>query len=82
MSSSGYPASPSVVITLDSPSPPRTPPNDQHMQQNQPPSCMMASTNGNSNQSTSSLFGPGGSMPFLDLDNEASSANMNYPTGY
>ncbi|KAJ3659980.1 hypothetical protein Zmor_011640 [Zophobas morio] len=78
VSSSGYPASPSI-ITLDSPSPPRSPQNEQQTQQLA--SCMMANQNGTSNNQPTNLFSPG-SMPFLDLDNEAASANMNYPTGY
>lgn len=69
VSSSGYPASPSV-ITLDSPSPPRSP------IQNQPASCMMANQNGTSGNEAASLFAPG-SISFLDLENEAR-ANMNY----
>lgn len=78
VSSSGYPASPSV-ITLDSPSPPRSPrtttsaaapPNSAGTQL---PSCMMASTNGGT-PAPDPIFGA--SMPCLDLDNEASSANL------
>ncbi|XP_044263413.1 E3 SUMO-protein ligase PIAS2 [Tribolium madens] len=74
VSSSGYPASPSI-ITLDSPSPPRSP-NQNHQQ---PASCMLANQNGSGSEAAS-LFTPT-TMPFLDLENEAS-ANMNYSTGY
>lgn len=75
MSSSGYPASPSV-ITLDSPSPPRSPrvtPTSQAA--NQLSSCMLGTTNGNATQSAP-LYS--GSMPCLDLDNEASSTPINF----
>ncbi|XP_018575929.1 E3 SUMO-protein ligase PIAS2 [Anoplophora glabripennis] len=82
VSSSGYPASPSV-INLDSPSPPRSPhPTPQPQQPPQPPSCMMAGqTNGNSKQPTP-FMSPSNSLPYLDLDNEAASATINYPTSY
>lgn len=83
VSSSGYPASPSV-INLDSPSPPRSPhPARQPQQQPpQPPSCMLAGqTNGNSKQPTP-FMSPSNSLPYLDLDNEAASATINYPTSY
>ncbi|KAJ8929929.1 hypothetical protein NQ314_017338 [Rhamnusium bicolor] len=82
VSSSGYPASPSV-INLDSPSPPRSPhPTPQTPQQQQPASCMMTGqTNGNSKQPTPFLS-PNSNMPYLDLDNEAASATINYPTTY
>ncbi|KAJ8924331.1 hypothetical protein NQ315_007127, partial [Exocentrus adspersus] len=82
VSSSGYPASPSV-INLDSPSPPRSPhPPQQPPQPQQPPSCMMAGqTNGGSKQPVP--FMSPNSMPFLDLDNEAASAaSINYPPNY
>lgn len=76
VSSSGYPASPSV-ITLDSPSPPRSPRTTtsapaQNAANAQLPACMLASTNGT--PAPDPLFGA--NMPCLDLDNEASSANL------
>ncbi|KAJ8977311.1 hypothetical protein NQ317_009329 [Molorchus minor] len=80
VSSSGYPASPSV-INLDSPSPPRSPPAiSQPVLQAQPASCLMSGqTNGNPKQPTTYL-NPNNNMPYLDLDNEAAaSATINYP---
>nr|XP_023024642.1 E3 SUMO-protein ligase PIAS3 [Leptinotarsa decemlineata] len=94
VSSSGYPASPSV-INLDSPSPPRSPQpqagvQQQPLQQQQPPpaqpaSCMLASqTNGNAKPTATAVpFMSPNSMPFLDLDGEAAgAATLNYPTSY
>lgn len=75
VSSSGYPASPSV-ITLDSPSPPRSPRvTPTSAAANQLSSCMLAATNGNSAQNAAMYSG---SMPCLDLDNEASSTPINF----
>lgn len=76
VSSSGYPASPSV-INLDSSSPPRSP--KQQQQQPQPTSCMMANTNGTTSQSNSVYTT--NHMPYLDLENEAVSANINNYAG-
>ncbi|CAH1098553.1 unnamed protein product [Psylliodes chrysocephalus] len=83
VSSSGYPASPSV-INLDSPSPPRSPPQHQQSDQQQAPSsCMMTGqTNGTPfDKSATPFMGPG-SMPFLDLDNDPSTPsngnNLNF----
>lgn len=86
VSSSGYPASPGV-INLDSPSPPRSPqPTTQQSQQ--PPSCMMASSDQSNNcnngaQQVQQGFNanPPASMPFIDMENEAS-ATINYSQGY
>lgn len=75
VSSSGYPASPSV-ITLDSPSPPRSPRvTPTSAAANQLSSCMLSATNGNAVQSTPIYSG---SMACMDLDNEASSAPINF----
>lgn len=70
VSSSGYPPSP-AIISLDSPSPPRSP---QVIPQNQQASsCMMQSTNGTLNQQ-SSMYNP--HMPFLDLEGETNNTNV------
>uniref|UniRef100_A0AAR5PG96 SP-RING-type domain-containing protein n=1 Tax=Dendroctonus ponderosae TaxID=77166 RepID=A0AAR5PG96_DENPD len=78
VSSSGYPVSPGV-INLDSPSPPRSP------QVQPPPSCMMAGdaqlNNGNAAQQGFGMS-TGPSMQFMHMENEASSANVNYTQGY
>lgn len=71
VSSSGYPASP-AIITLDSPSPPRSPQSVSQNQQNS--SCLLQSTNGSLNQQNS-IYNP--HMPFLDLEGETNSANIN-----
>ncbi|CAG9839813.1 unnamed protein product [Diabrotica balteata] len=85
VSSSGYPASPSI-INLDSPSPPRSPqPTPQPAAQQTASSCMMTGqTNGNTtpNQVTAPFMSPN-SMPFLDLETETpAGANMTYPQTY
>ncbi|XP_057669109.1 E3 SUMO-protein ligase PIAS3 isoform X2 [Diorhabda carinulata] len=86
VSSSGYPASPSV-INLDSPSPPHSPQQTPQPapQQQTPSSCMMTGqTNGNSNQTNPPFMSPN-SMPYLDLESEAavgSITNITYPTSY
>ncbi|CAG9863162.1 unnamed protein product [Phyllotreta striolata] len=74
VSSSGYPASPSV-INLDSPSPPRSPPPQQQQQpppgEQTPSSCMMASqTNGNNVP----FMGPSIAQ-FMDLEADLTPAN-------
>nr|CAI5835541.1 unnamed protein product [Callosobruchus analis] len=98
VSSSGYPASPSI-INLDSPSPPRSP-------RAQPPtpvphqqavSCMVQAqeqqqqSNGKvaqqpqqpQQQAPQQQFVASNSMPYLDLENEAASAaGINYSAGY
>lgn len=72
VSSSGYPASPSV-INLDSSSPPRSP---KQNQQQQPSSCMLANMNGTTSQSNSVYAAT--HMPFLEMENEASANISNY----
>lgn len=88
VSSSGYPPSPGI-ITLDSPSPPQSPQATVQQTQNPNPSCMMSvpttqanySANGNiPNQGTFGMAPT--TMPFLDMENEASSVNINYPQSY
>ncbi|KAL3285902.1 hypothetical protein HHI36_000421 [Cryptolaemus montrouzieri] len=71
VSSSGYPASP-AIITLDSPSPPRSP--QPPVITPQPSSCMMQSTNGTLNQQAAVYNHP---MPFLDLEGESNNSNAN-----
>ncbi|KAF5269801.1 hypothetical protein FQR65_LT05847 [Abscondita terminalis] len=75
VSSSGYPASPSV-INLDSPSPPRSPQNVSATQSStiQPPSCMMLS-NGTSIESGSTINNAL-TMPFLDLETETNNTSV------
>ncbi|KAL1513790.1 hypothetical protein ABEB36_003151 [Hypothenemus hampei] len=79
VSSSGYPVSPGI-INLDSPSPPRTP------SVSAAPSCMMQMNNGNAASSANSAqvqqayTMSSASMPFIDMDNEATS--INYTQGY
>ncbi|CAH1962095.1 unnamed protein product [Acanthoscelides obtectus] len=95
VSSSGYPASPSI-INLDSPSPPRSPRTQQATsvtQQQQPASCMVQAqqqqlqSNGKAPQQQQTqqpaYVSAENSMPYLDLENEAASAaGMNYSAGY
>ncbi|KAF5291367.1 hypothetical protein FQA39_LY03518 [Lamprigera yunnana] len=74
VSSSGYPLSPSV-INLDSPSPPRSPRNIPISRNSTaaPSSCMLMS-NGNGPESIS--VNNHLSMPFLDLEMEATNGSM------
>ncbi|CAG9766345.1 unnamed protein product [Ceutorhynchus assimilis] len=65
VSSSGYPVSPGV-INLDSPSPPRTPPQTQSVVTSH------ASNGTTTNSTATSGFLPPPSMPFINLENEAS----------
>ncbi|XP_066262214.1 E3 SUMO-protein ligase PIAS2 isoform X2 [Euwallacea similis] len=80
VSSSGYPVSPGV-ITLDSPSPPRSP-----QVTPQPPSCMLAGqtglNNGSNGQQSYSMGSASASMPFIDMENEASSINYSQQGGF
>lgn len=86
VSSSGYPVSPGV-INLDSPSPPSTP-QPPAQQSQQPASCMLTSSEqpNNCNNGTQQVQ-PGfplttPSMPYIDMENEAASATINYTQGY
>ncbi|XP_030766275.1 E3 SUMO-protein ligase PIAS2 isoform X3 [Sitophilus oryzae] len=92
VSSSGYPVSPGV-INLDSPSPPQSP-QPVPQQTNPNPACMMTtpttqaatsySTNNGNMQNQAPSFGglSQNSMPYIDMENEASSVNINYTQNY
>ncbi|KAK5648410.1 hypothetical protein RI129_003309 [Pyrocoelia pectoralis] len=77
VSSSGYPASPSV-INLDSPSPPRSPQNRPTSQPSipQPSSCMMMSNGTTAIDPLSTISNSTVSMPFLDLETETNNASV------
>ncbi|KAB0803191.1 hypothetical protein PPYR_00161 [Photinus pyralis] len=77
VSSSGYPASPSV-INLDSPSPPRSPQNSMSTQPivSQPSSCMMMSNGTGAVDPLSTISNNSVSMPFLDLESETSNTPL------
>lgn len=69
VSSSGFPASPSV-INLDSPSPTRSP--QPTTQVNQPASCMVAAAQAATEQQNAAApFSSPNSMPFLNLGSES-----------
>lgn len=75
VSSSGYPASP-ALITLDSPSPPRSPRVMPKVQTSLPvpPLFNVGVTNGNS---ASAPMYTSNSIPYMDLDSEMN-RNLNY----